>query len=331
MFMVDISVLIPVYNVEKYLPRCLDSVINQTFKGEYEIICVNDGSTDKSACILEEYAKKSDKIKIINQKNEGLSEARNTGVEYAAGKYVLFVDSDDIISSFMLEKLYNYAEKHDSEVVIFDFYSGNENFKELERHHFKNIVQKYGDSSFNIETAEPFVYRFIPVATWLKLYRLDLIKNIKFEKGLNNQDVPHWALIYSKAQKVNYFPRAYYYYMTKRDTAITQTTNEKVFDVFKAFSLTQKILADAGHFDKLKNIHYAHLICNLVIILQKINPEIREQYIQKIKEFEMDIDYEAFLKENFFSFEKDNMRLIKFIRENDFEAINAHLKKINIW
>ena len=148
---------------------------------------------------------------------------------------------------------------------------------------------------------------------------------------MTNEDVPYWALVFSKAKRVNYFPIAYYYYMTKRDNAITQATNEKVFDVFKAFSLAKNILIDAGYFDKLKNIHYAHFSSNLVFILQKINPEIREQYIQKIKEFEMDIDYEAFLKENFFSFEKDNMSLIKFICENDFEAINAHLKKINIW
>ena len=98
---VRISILIPVYNVENYLSQCLDSILSQTFSN-IEIICVNDGSTDKSPSILNEYAKKSDKIKIINQENAGLSETRNTGVEYAAGKYVLFVDSDQKLSLLFL-------------------------------------------------------------------------------------------------------------------------------------------------------------------------------------------------------------------------------------
>lgn len=329
--MVDISVLIPVYNVEKYLPRCLNTVLDQTFKGDYEIICVNDGSTDSSGKILEDYASKFDKIKIINQPNSGLSVARNAALELAKGKYTMFVDSDDFIAQNTLERLYDYAQKHSSDVVVFDFHSGTTDLKNVQTHHFKNIAAKYGDNSFNIETAEPFVYRYIPVATWVKFYKTDLIKDLKFEAGLNNQDVPHWDLVYTKAKRVNYLPVPYYFYVMQREDAITQITGEKVFDVFKAFSLSENILRDSGYFEKYKNIHYAHFTCNLVCRMQKIIHDLREKFIQKVKEYSMDIDYAAFDKDDFYPFEKENMKLIRFIKENDYSAIQSKLKALKIW
>ena len=105
---ISISIVVPVYNVEKYLRQCLDSIINQTFK-DFECICVNDGSTDKSLSILQEYANKDNRIKIIPQKNIGLAGARNTALSVASGKYVLFVDSDDYIDINLCEALYKDA------------------------------------------------------------------------------------------------------------------------------------------------------------------------------------------------------------------------------
>ena len=116
--MVKISVIIPVYNVEKYLKECLDSVINQTLK-DIEIICVNDGSTDNSLNILENYAKKDNRIIVISQKNKGLSGARNTGLKYCSGEYVSFIDSDDYVSKDLFELTYNNAISNNSDLVIF--------------------------------------------------------------------------------------------------------------------------------------------------------------------------------------------------------------------
>ena len=112
-----VSVLIPVYNVEKYLKKCLDSVVNQTLT-DIEIICVNDGSTDGSLKILEEYRSIDSRIKIINKANGGLPSARNAGLNAAKGRYVGFVDSDDYIEPNMFEKLVDVAEHEESEVVI---------------------------------------------------------------------------------------------------------------------------------------------------------------------------------------------------------------------
>ena len=107
---IKVSIIVPVYNVEKYLKRCLDSITNQTLK-ELEIICINDGSTDNSLKILKQYAHKDKRISIINKQNEGLSVARNTGMEAASGEYIGFVDSDDWIDLDFYKKLYTTAKK----------------------------------------------------------------------------------------------------------------------------------------------------------------------------------------------------------------------------
>lgn len=115
--MVSVSVIIPVYNVEKYLQRCLDSVFNQTFS-DLEIICVNDGSPDNSLEILQENAKKDKRIKVISQSNQGLSQARNNGMLHASGKYLCFLDSDDFLSDNFVECLYKKAEEENADVVM---------------------------------------------------------------------------------------------------------------------------------------------------------------------------------------------------------------------
>ena len=115
--MPKVSVIIPVYNVEKYLSECLDSVVNQTLK-DIEIICVNDGSPDGSAAILEEYAQKDNRIKVITQENRGLSEARNSGLKIASGEYIAFLDSDDYIDLKFFEQLYKRGIESNSDVVV---------------------------------------------------------------------------------------------------------------------------------------------------------------------------------------------------------------------
>ncbi|CFB59097.1 family 2 glycosyl transferase [Streptococcus pneumoniae] len=112
----EISVIVPVYNVERYLRQCMDSLINQTYR-DFEIILVNDGSTDSSGVLCEDWAKKDERIHVVHKKNEGLGFARNTGVEHAKGKYITFVDSDDYVSLDMLQTLYNAVQEYDVEVV----------------------------------------------------------------------------------------------------------------------------------------------------------------------------------------------------------------------
>ena len=113
---IKISIIVPCYNVEKYLPECLDSLLNQTFK-YFEIICVNDGSNDSTLSILEKYSKKDSRIKIISQKNKGLSGARNTGIDAAKGDYIAFLDSDDWVDNNFYLKLYEAITKHNCDIA----------------------------------------------------------------------------------------------------------------------------------------------------------------------------------------------------------------------
>ena len=115
-----ISIIVPVYNVEKYLPKCLDSLINQTYKN-LEIICVNDETPDNSLQILEDYARKDNRIKIVSQKNQGLSGARNTGAKYVTGEYIMYVDSDDWIELDTCEVAVNKAVENDADIVLWSY------------------------------------------------------------------------------------------------------------------------------------------------------------------------------------------------------------------
>ena len=329
--MVKISVTVPVYNVEKYLPRCLNSILNQSFNHEYEVICVDDGSTDRSGEILEEYAQKYPNIKVIHQENQGLSVARNTALKYVRGKYTMFVDSDDFLLPNALKTLYKYAQKHNADVVIFDFIRTLEGSNKVNMQHFENIAMAYKDVPFNARTAKSFVYRFIAVATWNKIYRTSLIKNIEFVKDLNNQDVVHWAQVYTRAKRMFYLPTVFYAYTIQRKDAITQNKGKKVFDVFRAFGTAENVLRESGYFNKFRSIHYAHFTCNLIGALRKIKPEYRIDLVNKIKECPIDIDYDKFKTEDFFQFEKDAMELIRYIKENDISEIDALLRERNIW
>ena len=243
----------------------------------------------------------------------------------------MFVDADDFIAKNTLEELYNFAEQKDADVVIFDFLSGAQGNKDLYRQNFPMITRKYKDNEFNIDSADPLVYRFVPVATWTKFYRTDLVKDIKFEKDLINQDVPHWAIVFSKAKKVYSLPVPYYFYVKEREQAITQIKNKKLFDVFKAFSLAKEALEDAGYFEKYKNIHYAHLASNLVGRLNKIEPVYRENIVDEIKKYTFDMDFDNFYKDDFFPFEKNDMSIIRFVKDNKYEDVEKFLYKNNVW
>lgn len=140
------SIVVPVYNVEKYLKKCLDSIFEQQFE-DYEVIAVDDGSTDKSNNILNEYIQKSTKLKVIHQENKGLGGARNTGIENARGEYLVFLDSDDYIDSKMLMVLNDYLEKYNLDILAFDCSKVDENYNFMEKVSYDNFKNKYSSLS----------------------------------------------------------------------------------------------------------------------------------------------------------------------------------------
>ena len=211
-----ISVIIPVYNVEKYLSECLDSIVNQTLK-DIEIICINDGSTDNSLQILKEYASKDTRIKIIDKENEGQGYARKVGLDVANGEYILFCDSDDYyFSNDVFEKLYVEIKKKKSELMIFRFSFGNKISNSLDNY---KVINKDNKSKF-------FFHLYF--APWFKIYKksfLDRYTEWCFPKYLKFQDMPFHIQSCIRAESISYFDKVCYSY---REDNPTNITNSKI-------------------------------------------------------------------------------------------------------
>ena len=179
--MPKISVILPIYNVEKYLRRCLDSVLNQTFT-DFEAICVNDGSPDKSLHILEEYAAKDSRIKIVTQENQGLSMARNNGLKVAKGDYIYFLDSDDAIHPKLLEIAYTFASKNNADMVCFGFEKSDGIEYAPKNINIENLKYKVTDNPLNLALSNS-KFR-IPFNVWTKFYKKEILNGINFIKGI---------------------------------------------------------------------------------------------------------------------------------------------------
>lgn len=207
-----ISIIIPVYNVEKYLRECLDSVLNQTLT-DIEIICINDGSTDNSLQILEEYAAKDERIKIINQENKGLACARNTGINNATGKYIFFLDSDDYLLPNVISELYDNAQNFDVDILMSKCKAFADN-DSANAYTFKRVseLNKYLDykEAFNVQvTKENFinVINNYPCVSCGSLYKLDFLNknNIRFiDKKVIHEDNGFFLKTFAMKPKVSF-------------------------------------------------------------------------------------------------------------------------------
>lgn len=179
--MAKVSVIVPVYNTEKYLRCCMDSVIGQTLR-DIEIVCVNDGSTDDSLAILQEYAAKDERIKIINQENKGLSAARNAGLKVATADYISFIDSDDFVHLTFLERLYNAIQDTNCDIAGCDFAKIRGKREVLPS---QKGVEKIYEPALNVLLNRK---NFIHFNVWNKLYKRELIRGIPFIEGMYYED-----------------------------------------------------------------------------------------------------------------------------------------------
>ncbi len=222
------SIIIPVYNVENYLQKCLDSVLNQTYPN-YEVICVNDGSTDGSLAILEEYQQKYHQIIIISQLNKGLSGARNAGIQVAKGNYIFFLDSDDWIETDTLKIL---ADKQNGEDLL--CFNGRRYFEDGRTETPDSGIEEVNITGWEYYNKYALVSRkFHFVCTVLRLYRREyLLKNsLFFEEGIYHEDNLFTPLACYYAKSVKVIPDILYVYRI-RQGSITQTTNvQRLFDM----------------------------------------------------------------------------------------------------
>lgn len=220
-----ISVIVPVYNVEKYLEECLESIQNQTYSN-IEIILVNDGSTDKSKEICEKYCKQDSRFKLINQTNQGQSVARNTGVAASTGEFIAFVDSDDIIRQDYLEVLIRYLSEEvdivESQFTVHKKEFFNENYKEI------NVIFE-GDSEEAVKAVPKHVLSVNPVT---KLYRKSVVEAVPYLEGLIFEDIYSGVGMLKYIRRIIKLDYVGYYYRQHGTSTMHRTFTPKNLDVF---------------------------------------------------------------------------------------------------
>lgn len=220
--MVKISIIVPVYNVEKYIDKCLKSLVNQTLK-DIEIIVVNDGSPDNSQKIIDKYAKKYSNVKSYIKKNGGISSTRNYGLKYAKGEYIAFVDGDDYVDITMFEKLYNKAKEKSYDVVECNPRMVDDNGK--------LIKDVYYTLSNDVTTEEELKKYMINMYTsvWNKIYKKSLFnKGIKFKTGVWFEDVEFLYKLIPFVKSIGFVNENLYYYV-QREGSITKTFDDRLY------------------------------------------------------------------------------------------------------
>ena len=287
--MPKVSVIVPIYNVEKYLEKCLDSLVNQTLK-DIEIILVNDGSTDNSGQIAKKYANKyKDKIIYLEKENGGLSDARNYGLEYAKGDYISFVDSDDYISKNLYSELVKYMEK-DYDMIKFGILIVDLKNNKIIENKSQQFENKTGEEAFDI------LYKTDKMTeiAWGYLYKASFWKenNFKFTKDMYHEDFGLIPLVILKAKKVASTNILGYYYV-QSDKSITRNSDEKKklkmsYDLLKFYDNMIKEIENYDISKKAKeNIKIYYTNCILLEIKNISNEEEKQKYIKEIRKRKM--------------------------------------------
>ena len=205
-----VSIIIPIYKAEKYLPECVDSVLGQTYK-DIEVILIDDASPDKCGEICEEYAKKDERVKVIHKENEGVSKARNAGLEIATGDYVQFVDSDDYLDVTMTEKLVKAMENDKSDMVLSGFYEKNMNFERVSKAEEEPGVYSKEQILKNIMN-NPYSFHY--GVLWNKLFKRELLDSVRFSSDMDFGEDFIFNLYYLKYVKnVSVIDEPLYYYI----------------------------------------------------------------------------------------------------------------------
>lgn len=286
-----ISVIIPVYNVERYLRECVDSVINQTYKN-LDIILVDDGSTDSSGQICDEYAKRDDRITVIHKTNSGLSDARNNGLEIAKGKYVYFLDSDDYIAENAIETLFEIAERDNSDIVFFDAvsFADSNDFNVKQSYIRKNNYQS--GNGYDVFSALIKNDEFRSAVPLLFLKR-DFLKNIGlcFIPDILYEDMIFTYQAFGAATAVSQCTEAFYHRRYRQNSIMTSSKNKKHFISIIAvclnnFDFTSKINKKE---DAAAKKYLSRCAFNVFNIYEKLNTCDKKEYKEELKKFKKNI------------------------------------------
>lgn len=289
-----ISVIVPVYNVEEYLEESLKNILNQSFD-DYEVLCINDGSTDNSLNILEDFAKKHDKIHIINQDNCGCGCARNVGLNNASGEYLYFFDPDDIIEKYTLETLYNNAIINDSDIVLFKhgLYYGSKIDNTNSKYDFEvdNPDVNYDYYVFDYNDIKHYVLNSV-FAPWVKFYSRNFLESyddMYFPVNVAFDDVVFHVKTILRAKRISYVPQIMYHYRIENPNSVNNTSSN-AFDIFRICDIVENFLVENDYMEEFNYEFINFKIYQILYYIISSNSEYYFKYAQN--EFnKMDIDY----------------------------------------
>lgn len=281
---VTVSIIIPIYNVELYLERCIKSVIQQSYK-KLEIILVNDGSQDNSAQICDRYAKMDERIVVLHKKNGGLSDARNCGLSNAKGEYITFLDSDDYLNTEYINYLVQLLEKNNAELSM----CGYQKVYDTPKSKNESVDKINAEEIISGETAlERFCYQKIQQEAWAKLYKKELFSDIKFPVGKLYEDYGTIYKIFYKCKKIAIGNEKLYYYYQRANSIMN--TAFSIRDMDRAV-LTDEFLIFIKYFaPSLEQASQSRALISYSILLRDcpLNVELKKerQYIvKKMKEY----------------------------------------------
>ena len=295
--MPKISIVIPIYNVEKYLRECLDSILNQTFQ-DFEIICVDDGSTDKSLEILQEYKRKDDRFVILQQRHAGAGAARNHGIKLAEGKYIQFLDSDDYFEPNLLEEMYNRAEKFGAEITVCSSRKVDDKGNITESRNPNspiNLDLTPLDKPFNRQDFKDDIFCLLTPIPWNKLYRKSLILENQIEFPPINicEDVAFVHSCVAVANKILVFDDELINYRFNRPGSMATYRTKYTIDVVKSCIALKNFLKRVGLYDKLESAFIKAFKNHIRWDIALCNDEEYKVFLEEFKNLMSD-DWELF-------------------------------------
>lgn len=290
-----VSIIIAAYNIENYIARCMESVVNQTFQN-IEIIVVNDGSTDGTLKILNKFKESDNRIKIITQENNGVMEARNTGFNYATGEYILFVDGDDWLELECIEKLYSKSNSENNDIVIFNFFwSYDDTIK------FENAFNYKSNDIIMNPLKSLFIGNITP-SIWTKFIRRKYItdNNVSFPSKINfAEDLATVSSLFISKPNVGILRENLYNYYQRRDS-VTKQISPKILDVNKAILFIKEKLLENNIYNDFKKefelMIYVHLFVQRFLTADSIK-EIHKEVYKQYKEHKVETKNNSYINE----------------------------------